>query len=893
MQIIIDNRTLEAGDGQTILEVARENDIYIPSLCWHPRTGKAGKCRACLVEVKNMRGLQTACTVTVQDGMTVTTDSEEVLAARRMVIELLLANGKHNCLSCEANGDCELQDAAYSLGIEVPSYIIDTEDIPPDESSEAIIVDHNKCIKCGRCITGDTNNVVHDVLDMAWRGDGCKVVCDDEVPMGTSSCVQCGECVQLCPVGAIIDKKAKGKARVWELEKTKVTCPYCGVGCQIDMHTKDGKFIKATAHEVDWQKQPNKGMLCVKGRFGLDYVQHPDRLTSPMVRTNGQLQAVSWDEALDYAASKLKEIKAKTGPDSLGVLASAKITNEENFVAMKFARAVLGTNNVDHCARLCHSSTVAGLATTLGSGAMTNSMDETAKSDVIMIIGTNTTENHPVLGGMIKQAAKFHGTKIIVCDPRHIELVDYSTAWLQQRNGSDVALLSGLQHIILKEGWQDQEYIDQRCENFEDYRKSMEVFTPEKTEDITGVPKEDLYETAKLFATGGRAAIYFSMGITQHSHGVDNVKSVANLALITGNLGFAGGGVNPLRGQNNVQGACDMGALPNVYSGYQAVTDEAANKKFSEAWGAKMDNKVGMTVTTMIPACGEKIKGLYIIGENPMVSDPNLNHAEECLKKLDLLIVQDIFMTETAAIADIVLPAPVFAEKYGTFTNTERRVQLSNQALQPVADVRQDYEIVADLAERLGHKFNRTPESIFAEIAKLTPSYGGMTYDRIRDLGLCWPCPTVEHPGTPILHKGKFTRGLALLTPMEYRSPAEEPDNEWPMRLSTGRMLEHFHTGSMSRRSEVLDGLVPCGICEVHADDAGKLNIKDGDMIRVTTRRGQIETKAIVGTIVAAGSLFIPFHFAEAAANRLTNDVLDPISKIPEFKVCAAKLKKA
>jgi len=892
MQITIDDQVCPAQAGQTILEVARENGIYIPSLCWHPRTGKAGKCRVCVVEVENMRGLQTSCSVEVRDKMVVNSKSQNVLAARKMVIELLLAGGKHNCLSCEANGDCELQDAAYSLGIEIPSFLIETEDIERDYSSEAIVIDRNKCIKCGRCVTGDNNNVVHEVLDMGWRGHDTQIVCDNNLPMGESSCVQCGECVQLCPVGALIDKKTVGQARTWEIKKTRVTCPYCGVGCQINMHIKDNKFIRATAYEENWPKQPNKGMLCVKGRYGLDYVQHPDRLTDPFIRVNGEFRKATWDEALGFTAHRFQEIKEKYGPDSLGVLASAKITNEENFQAMKFARVVFNTNNVDHCARLCHSSTVAGLATTFGSGAMTNSMEECLKSDVILIIGTNTTHNHPVLGGLIKQAAKFHGTKIIVCDPRKIELVDFSVLWLQQRNGSDVALLSGLQHIILREGWEDKDFIRQRCENFDEYRKSMEFFTPEKTEELTGIPQKDLYEAARLFATGGTAAVYFSMGITQHSHGVDNVKSVANLAMITGNLGKEGGGVNPLRGQSNVQGACDMGALPNVFSGYQPVNNEAANKKFSDAWGVKIPDKVGMTVTEMIPACGDKIKALYIVGENPMLSDPNLNHVEESLKKLDFIVVQDIFLTETAALADVVLPAPVFAEKYGTFTNTERRVQLSNQALQPSGRVRQDFEIIADLAERMGHKFNRTPEDIFEEIRQLTPSYAGINYERIKDIGLCWPCPTAQHSGTPILHMGKFTRGLGLLTPMTYRPPAEEPDEQWPLLLSTGRILEHFHTGSMSRRSEVLDGLVPYGMVEINPADAAPAGIATGDMVRVATRRGEIRIKACVIDRVARGSIFIAFHFVESAANRLTNDALDPISKIPEYKVCAARLEK-
>jgi len=525
---------------------------------------------------------------------------------------------------------------------------------------------------------------------------------------------------------------------------------------------------------------------------------------------------------------------------------------------------------------------------------MTNSMAEIFTSDVALLIGTNTTWNHPVFGSMMKQAVK-RGLKVIVCDPRRIDMVDHSVMWLQQRNGSDVALLSGLQHIILREGWHAADYIAERCENFDEYKASIDWFTPERVQDLTDVPVDKLYAAAELFARGGRAALYYCMGITQHSHGVDNVKSCVNLQLLTGNLGFEGGGVNPLRGQNNVQGACDMGGLPNVFTGYQPVTDAAARKKFCDYWKVPEDQlklEIGMTLTTMIPACGEKIKALYVMGENPVVSDPNATHAIHQLEKLDLLVVQDIFLTETAKMAHVVLPALTFAEKHGTVTNTERRVLLTNRAVPPLAGAKADYEIVADLAARFGHEFPRTPEALFQEIRDLTPSYKGLTYDRIREVGIQWPCPAEDHPGTKFLHKDKFSRGKGILTPMQYKAPAEEPDGDWPFRLSTGRMLQHFHTGSMTRRTKVLDGIVKAGIVEINPADASKLGVTSGDRIRVVTRRGAIETNVAVVERVTEGAIFVPFHFAEASANVLTNDALDPVAKIPEFKVCAARLEK-
>ncbi len=528
---------------------------------------------------------------------------------------------------------------------------------------------------------------------------------------------------------------------------------------------------------------------------------------------------------------------------------------------------------------------------------MTNSLQETEKSDIIFVIGTNTTWNHPVFGGMVKKAVKRKGVKLIVVDPRDIDLAKCANLHLKQRPGSDSAVLMGLQHIIVKENWYNKAFVDERTEGWDDYVKSLEFYTPEKVEELSGISKQLLIDAAKLYATSGRGALYYAMGITQHTHGVDNVKACSNLQMILGNFGLEGTGVNPLRGQNNVQGACDMGALPNVFTGYQPVTVEENRKKFADAWGVKvenMDDKVGQTVTTMVNNAGDSIKAIYIMGENPMMSDPNLHHAEEQFKKLDFLVVQDIFMTETAQIADVVLPACAFAEKTGTFVNTERRVQISNKALNQPGIAKNDFGIIVELAKRMGcDTFPETPETLFEEMRQLTPSYKGMTYERLeKECGLRWPCPTEDHPGTPILHVGKFSRGKGLLVPIEYRAPEEVISKEYPIWLTTGRLLQHYHTGSMTRRSKVLNGLVPYAKVEINVVDAKKLKIKDGEKVKVSSRRGSIEIHAEVTKKIQEGIVFIPFHFVEAAANQLTNDALDPIAKIPEYKVCAVKIEK-
>ena len=896
MEITIDSVTYNAKEGQTVLDVARENGVYIPALCWHPRTGKAGRCRACVVEVDGAPGLKEACILEVRDGMVVHNSSERVIKTRKMIVNLLLVDGNASEMLSDVGDKNELAEMATSLGISQPEITIDTERIELDESSAGIVFNPNVCIHCGRCVETCNNNVMHEVLDFAWRGNHSKVIMDDDRPMGKSTCVQCGECVQVCPVPALAFKNAIEHANSTAIKTSRVICPYCGVGCTLEVHTSNNKWLWSTAVEDNWENLPNKGMLCVKGRFGFDYVNHPDRLTSPLIKKNGKFENASWDEAFDLIASKFLELKEKYNPRAFACFSSAKCTNEENYLMNRFSRGVMHTNNIDHCARLCHSSSVAALRETLGSGSMTNSMQEARDSEVIFVIGSNPTWNHPVFGGVLRNAIKNHGVKLILADPRKTDLYGCADIYLNLKNSSDVALLMGMCHIIVRENWIDQEYINDNCEGWDDFKKSLESFTPEFSEEITGIPKDKIYEAAKLYARSSPAAIYWGMGISQHSHGTDNARAVVNLALITGNIGIKGGGVNPLRGQNNVQGASDMGAMPNDFSGYQNVTDEKTRNKFAAEWGvdpADMDSEFGLKATEIIDQCGDEIKMMYIFGENPMLSDPNLHHAEAQLKKLDFLVVQDIFLTETAVLADVVLPGVSLLEKTGTFTNTERRVQLSRQAIEPLSGTKQDYEIIVEIAKRMGlTNFPGTPEEIFDEMSLLTPSYHGMSYTRLEGVGLRWPCTSKDHPGTPIIHADGIVRGKGLLSALEYRGPGEETDDEFPFVLNTGRLLYHWHTGSMTRRARVLDTIAPVAKMEINPSDAATLNIQDGEKVRVVSRRGSIELMAEVTSRTAAGAVYVSFHFAEAAVNLLTNDVFDPVSKIPEYKFCAVRVEK-
>ncbi len=673
----------------------------------------------------------------------------------------------------------------------------------------------------------------------------------------------------------------------------KTTCPYCGVGCQINLSVKGGVVFRVDA---PFDSAPNYGALCVKGRFGNDFLWHPDRLTTPMIRRNGHLEPATWDEALDLAANRFRAVIAESGPDAMALLCSAKCTNEENYLMQKLARQVIGTHNIDHCARLCHSSTVTGLVQAFGSGAMTNSMADITEAKAILAIGTNTTEQHPVLSLQIKTAVRRYGAQLIVADPRCIELADFAVLHLKHEPGTDIALLNGLAHIILKENLHDSAFIAERTENFEAWLATVEQYPPERVSQITGVPDEDLIRAARIYGGNRPASIFYAMGITQHTVGHQNVLAVANLAMLTGNLGVRGGGVNPLRGQNNVQGACDMGGLPNVYTGYQRVTDEAVREKMAAYYGRPQPPpQPGLTLTEMLQAAHDgRVRALYFMGENPAMSDPDSQHVRECLERTEFLVCQDIFLNQTTEHAHVVFPAAAYAEKDGTFTNTERRVQRVRKALEPPGQARADWQIFCEIAQRMGATGwdYADPADIMDEIAEVTPIYGGISYDRLDGDGLQWPCPSADHPGTPVLHAEQFPRGRGSFTPVHHQPAAELPDSEYPLMLTTGRILQHYHTGTMTRRVGGLDFLAPEERVEINPADAARLGIADGDWVRVSSRRGAVTARAWVTGRPRAGLIFMTFHFAEALGNVLTNNVVDPVAKIPEYKVCAVKVER-
>ncbi len=670
------------------------------------------------------------------------------------------------------------------------------------------------------------------------------------------------------------------------MEKVSTICPYCGCGCGLYLHVENKSITGVSPNRMH---PVNKGTLCVKGWNCHEFVQHPDRLQYPLVKDGSVFRRASWEDALDAAAAKLIEIKDKYGPDSIGVLGSAKCTNEENFVLMKFARAAIGTNNVDHCARLCHSSTVGGLAAAFGSGAMTNSIDEIRDARVIFVIGSNTTEQHPMIG-MHMLDAKDRGAFLIVADPRRTQIAQFSHLHLRHKSGTDVALLNAMMQVIISEGLVDISFIRQRTENFDAFEKGVMSFTPEMAEKITAVPADDIRKAARIYASEKRAMLFYSMGITQHITGVDNVRSCANLVMLTAHIGQPMTGLNPLRGQNNVQGACDVGALPDVFSGYQKVGDPAARKKFELAWSRPLPEKAGLTLTEMIDGIMDgRIRALYIMGENPVISDPDTRHVREALSKLDFLAVQDIFLSDTAELAHVIFPAASFAEKDGTFTNTDRRVQKIRKALPPPCEARPDYEIIAEMSRRMGYPMEyRAAHEIMEEIAILTPSYGGVLHHRLdKGFGLQWPCPGMDHAGTPYLHRKKFTRGMGAFIPVEFIPPAEPTDADYPFILTTGRSYFHYHTGTMCRRTAVLEREFPECLVEINPVDAERLGVRPWEPVRITSRRGSLEVKALVTTMVPEGIIFLPFHFREAAANLLTIGAVDPNAKIPEFKVCA------
>ncbi|QPB59658.1 formate dehydrogenase subunit alpha [Enterococcus faecalis] len=889
----IDNQEVTVPKGTTILEAAKGLGVEIPTLCHLKELAPDGSCRMCVVEVEGGRrgGLTTACTAHCQEDMVVATHSEKVADSRRFILDLLLSNHKLECFSCGKNGDCQLQQYALDYGIDATSFT-EGKRMPchqEDTSNPFFSYDPEKCIMCRRCARVCQLRQGRDVLSIANRGFETKMMPSYGQAFDQSICESCGNCVSSCPTGALTAKDTK-EYRKWETQKIPTTCPHCGTGCQMNLLVKNNRLVGV--EPIDGPA--NKNLLCVKGKFAsYKFVGSGDRLTEPLIKRNGIFEPASWEEALTLVSSKFNEIKAENGPDALAGFSCSRATNEDNYVFQKMVRAAFGTNNVDNCARVCHSASVHGLAQTLGSGAMTNPIaDITEDVDMILLVGSNPEEAHPVIGAQIRQAIQ-RGTQVVVVDPRKINLVKDSALHLQVQAGTNVAFANGMMHVILKEGLADRHFIEERTEGFLDLEKMMADYTPEKVAEICHIHPEDLIQAARMYAKAEKAPIIYCLGVTEHSTGTEGVMSMSNLAMLVGKVGKPGCGVNPLRGQNNVQGACDMGCMPYDFPGYQKVNNPEVIDKFEKAWHVPLNRNTGLTSTKVLPAAtAGNVKGLYIFGEDPIVTDPDTGHVRQALESLDFLVVQELFMTETAAYADVVLPGISYAEKDGTFTNTERRVQRVRKAVEPRGQAREDYEIFCEVMTRMGYPCAyESAKEIMKEISAVTPSFGGINYERLEKESLQWPCRSLTDPGTPIMHVGSFARGKGLFKAIPYKQAQELPDEEYPYLMSTGRMLYHYNTRAMTGRTEGINQIANHSYIEINAVDAQALGIQEGDKVEVHSRRGKIETYAAVGNRVFPQEVFMTFHFPDGNVNEITNAVFDDIATIPEYKVCAVAIK--
>ncbi|MDK2977920.1 MAG: hypothetical protein PWP52_634 [Bacteroidales bacterium] len=902
VNIIIDGKKIKAPEGANLLQVSKDNGINIPSLCYHKKLSPTGACRLCVVKIKDVNGLVMSCTVKVNEGMEVTVFDSELEETRKHTLDYLLA--EHNDHDDGTYND-ELRDWVKHYTLDdsknrrYPTIFKDLE-YKIDDSSPVLTYDASKCIKCFRCIKACDEVQGKNVLSFSERGITSHIIAGFD-QWSESECDGCGECVQLCPTGALVEKPHRDKIQLDKIEKkVKTTCPYCGVGCQIELLIQNGRIVRSNGVEGVW---PNDGRLCVKGRFGNDYVHSPERLTKPLIKRNGKFEEASWDEALDLIAQKFTEIKEKYGNDALAGYASAKCTNEDNYLFQKFIRMVFGTNNIDYCTRLCHASTVTAMLKSIGDGAGSNSIQDFATTDCLFVTGNNMIETHPVTATYVKNG-HYSGKKLIICDPKWTPLVKYADIWLQPRLGTDVALLNGMIRFIIKENLIDKEFIEKRVDGgmdaFEELKQLVEKYTPEKTEDITSVPKEKMMAAARMYATSETSMIATGMGMSQQVTGTNNVFSLINMMLITGQIGKERAGIDPPRGQNNVQGATDVGCSPIIYPGYIPVTDEENRRRIAKLWNVDYENlsaKPGLTtVEIMHAAYDDKIKGMFIMGENPMVTDPDLNHTEKALRKLDFLVVQDIFHTETTPYADVILPASSFAEKEGTFVNSDRRVLRVRKAVEMPGEAQEDWKIIVKIAERMGYnlgKYNHASE-IFDEIAQAAPMMGGISYERIEHEGIQWPCPTKDHPGTATLFLDKFNTatGKAILNPVEYVPQTEKTSNEFPFIMNSGRILYHYHTATMSRKNKVLTDFANESYVLMNRGDVVKYDFKDGQKVKVTSKQGELETTLQASDHVAEGELFMPWHYSESRVNRLTRSDLDPFSKIAAFKLTACKVEK-
>ncbi len=888
--LTIDNRTLTVAPGTHLLQAALGAGIDIPHLCYDQRLEAYGGCRMCLVEVEGRPGPVTACTIEATEGMVVHTRTEQILQMRKTVLELILSDHPNTCLTCHKSGSCQLQDLAYDMGVSDQLVSIEHErPVIVEECGNAVIYrDPAKCILCGKCVRLCADHQGVGAIEFAGRGFDTQVIPAPGGLTWRTECELCGQCVDSCPTGALLVQRAVAQGREKDFTKIPSTCGYCGVGCALVFNVRNDTIAAVTA---DPDQAPNYGNLCVKGRFGYEFVDAPDRLQTPLIRRNGALEPATWDEAYDLIARRLTAIRDEHGPDAIGFISSSRCTNEENYLMQKISRQIIGTHNVDQCARTCHAPTVAGLALSFGSGAMTNSIGEIRNCGCLLVIGSNTTEAHPVIALEMKKAWR-RGAKIIVIDPRRIAMTEFATLHLPLNPGTDIPLLNAMMCAILEEGLEDRAFVAERTEGFDELKATVSQYSPDSIAPLCGVPAADIRAAARLYATTPKAGIFYTLGITEHTCGTDNVRSCANLAMLTGHLGRESVGVNPLRGQNNVQGSCDMGALPNLYPGYQAVTNPLMRDKFEQAYGRPLPEANGMTTTEMLEAAlHRKVRALYVMGEDIVMSEPFMRQTVRAVENLDFMVVHDIFLCDTAKYADVVLPAASFPEKDGTFTNTERRVQRVRQAVRPRHQSKPDWLILVELAKRMGYDWGFShPSQVWDEMASLSPIFAGINYARIDREGLSWPCPTPDHPGTRFLHQGRFTRGLGKFFPIDHRPPAELPDDEYPMTLITGRTLFHYNVGTMTRRNRASAERQPECFVELAPEDAERLGIDHEQTVRVTSRRGELQVKAWVTDRVKPGNIWMPFHFSEQPANALTIDAFDTITRTAEYKVCAARV---
>jgi formate dehydrogenase major subunit len=899
ISFLLNGKSVTCSPEKTILQAAQENGVEIPRLCYMEGMRADGNCRTCMVEIKGERVLAPSCCRYPKEGMEVTSNNARAVTSQKMSIELLLSDVPETSYTLNS----ELDLWAKKLNVGKPRFAARPQPVE-DLSHPAMAVHLDACIQCNRCVRACREEQVNDVIGYAFRGGHSKIVFDLDDAMGASTCVACGECVQACPTGALMPAREVGK--IVPEKKVDSVCPYCGVGCQLTYNIKDNKIVY-----VEGKDGPaNSSRLCVKGRYGFDYVHHRHRLTKPLIRKPGVpktkdfvvdpdnwqevFREATWEEALEFAAKGLRETRDKYGKRSLAGFGSAKCTNEEAYVFQKLVRTGFGSNNVDHCTRLCHASSVAALMEGLNSGAVSNQVRDVANAEVIFLIGANPTVNHPVAATFIKNAAKA-GVKLIVADPRRGDLARHATYMLQFKPDMDVALLNAILNVIVTEGLVAESFIKDRTSGYEALAENVKKFTPELMAPSCGIDAQTIREVARLYATSKASIILWGMGISQHVHGTDNARCLIALALSTGQIGKPGSGLHPLRGQNNVQGASDSGLIPMFYPDYQRVATPEARERFEKFWNTKLDPDPGLTVVeTLHAAKNKEIRGMFVMGENPAMSDPDVDHAREAMATLDHLVVQDIFLTETAYLADVVLAATAWPEKIGTVTNTDRMVQMGRKAIQSPGDARDDFWILNELSRRVGVDWYYShPSEAFNEMRRCMDSIAGITWERLeKESSVTYPCVKEGDPGDPVVFIQNFPTpsGRAKFVPADLISAHERPDAEYPMVLITGRQLEHWHTGSMTRRAAALDSIEPEPVASVHPLDLEALKVAPGGTLTITSRRGEISLYARADEGMPRGSVFVPFCYYEAAANMLTNPQLDPVGKIPEFKYCAVNV---